>query len=344
MTLDQIVEYLLPIAILLVFTSVGYGVRYFLNVYITAFSKRTKSKIDDIILGAIKTPIVLILFLVGLNTALRYVSLPASIAQYIPLIFEIVIATIAILCTVKIVSGLLRYLGVVRPSIKTIVPTLDKVAKFLIAIIGLMIILNSLGVSVTAPLAALGIGGIAIAFALQSTLSDFLSGIYLMADRPVRVGDYIELESGQKGYVIDIGWRSTRIKELPNNVIVIPNSRLAGTIVTNFYLPEKEMACLVQVGVSYDSDLAKVERVTIDVGKKVLEKVEGGVPKFEPFIRYHTFNDFSINFTVILRVREYVDKYLLTHEFVKALHKRYKEEKIEIPYPIRTIYTRKKES
>jgi len=344
MTLDQIVQYLLPIAILLVFAGVGYAVRYFLKVYITAFAKRTKSKIDDIILGAIKTPIVLILFLVGLNVALRYISIPTSIAQYIPLVFEIVIAMIAILCTVKIVSGLIRYWGVVRPSIKTIAPTLDKVAKFLIAIIGLMVILSSLGVSVTAPLAALGIGGIAIAFALQSTLSDFLSGIYLMADRPVRVGDYVELESGQKGYVTDIGWRSTRIKELPNNIIIVPNSRLAGTIVTNFYLPEKEMACLVQVGVSYDSDLAKVERVTIDVAKKVLEKVGGGVPKFEPFIRYHTFNDFSINFTVILRVKEYVDKYLLTHEFIKELHKRYKKEGIEIPYPIRTIYTRKRQS
>ena len=340
MTLDQIVQYLLPIAILLVFIGIGYAVRYFLKVYITAFAKRTKSQIDDIILGAVKTPIVLILFLVGLNMALRYVSLPASIAQYVPLIFEVAIAAVAIFCTVKITSGLIRYWGVVRPSVKTIVPSLDKVAKFLIAIIGLMVILNSVGVSVTAPMAALGIGGIAIAFALQSTLSDFLSGVYLMADRPVRIGDYIELDSGQKGYVMDIGWRSTKIKELPNNAVVIPNSKLAGSIVTNFYLPEKEMACLVQVGVSYKSDLEKVERVTIDVAKKVLEKVEGRM-KFEPFIRYHTFSDFSINFTVILRVKEYVDKYLLTHEFIKELHKRYRKEGIEIPFPIRTVYMKK---
>ncbi|MDH5443584.1 MAG: mechanosensitive ion channel, partial [Hadesarchaea archaeon] len=102
-------------------------------------------------------------------------------------------------------------------------------------------------------------------------------------------------------------------------------------------LPEPQMACLVQVGVSYDSDLEKVERVTIDVGKKVLKKVTGGVPEFEPFIRYHTFSDFSINFTVILRVKEFVDKYLITHEFVKELHKRYRKEGITIPFPIRTI-------
>ena len=211
--------------------------------------------------------------------------------------------------------------------------------KFAIAFIVLMIILDELGVNVTAAVVAFGIGGLAVAFALQGTLSEFFAGIYLMSDRPVRVGDYIRLDSSQEGYVVDIGWRSTKIRELPNNIIVVPNSKLAGSIVTNYYLPEPEMACLVQVGVSYDSDLEKVERVTIDVAKRVLERVTGGVPEFEPFIRYHTFSDFSINFTVILRAKEYVDRYLLTHEFVKELHKRYREENIVIPYPIRTIYT-----
>jgi small-conductance mechanosensitive channel len=101
------------------------------------------------------------------------------------------------------------------------------------------------------------------------------------------------------------------------------------------------MACLVQVGVSYDSDLRKVEKVTIEVGKEVLREIEGGVPEFEPFIRYHTFDDFSINFTVILRVKEFVDKYLITHEFVKRLHERYNKEGIVIPFPIRTVQMEK---
>jgi small-conductance mechanosensitive channel len=100
------------------------------------------------------------------------------------------------------------------------------------------------------------------------------------------------------------------------------------------------MAVLVQVGVSYRSDLEKVERVTIDVAKEVLQKVDGGVKEFEPFIRYHTFGDFSINFTVILRAKEYVHKYLITHEFIKRLHRRYQMEGIEIPFPIRTVYVK----
>ena len=93
-----------------------------------------------------------------------------------------------------------------------------------------------------------------------------------------------------------------------------------------------------RLGVSYQSDLEKVEKVTIEVAKEVLQEVEGGVKEFEPFIRYHTFSDFSINFTVILRAKEYVSKYLITHEFIKRLHRRYQQEGIKIPFPIRTVY------
>lgn len=332
-----------PILILAAFIALGYIIKFIFNAYIIKFAKKTKTKIDDIIVEAVKIPILVIPALIGLNMALqpRYITLPDWIAPHTSLIFQVLIAVIIILTVAKITSGLIKYYGVVRPSVKTIVPTVDKIAKALIAFLGFMIILNILGVPVTAPLAAAGIGGIAIAFALQSTLNDFLSGVYIMADRPVRVGDYIELETGQKGYVVSVGWRSTRIRELPNNIIVIPNSKLASTVVTNYYMPEREMACLVQVGVSYSSDLEKVEKVTIDVAKKVMARVPGGVKEFEPFIRYHTFSDFSINFTVILRVNEFVDKYLLTHEFVKELHKRYKKESIEIPFPIRTVFMKR---
>ena len=97
----------------------------------------------------------------------------------------------------------------------------------------------------------------------------------------------------------------------------------------------------MQVGVAYDSNLEEVERVTLDVAKEVMKEIEGAIPDFEPFIRYHTFGDFSINFTVILRAREYVSQYLIKHEFVKRLHERYRREGIEIPFPIRTVHMKR---
>lgn len=335
-------SYLTPVLIFSVFVAVGYLLRFTLKGYIGRFADKTKTKIDNVVIEAINTPLIIIFVLTGISMALQHTTvLPAWLATQIPTIFEISIALVVIYTTIKILSGLIAYYGRIRPNLRTVTPTIDKVVKFLVAFIGLMVVLNVLEIPVTAPLAALGVGGIAVAFALQSTLSDFLSGIYIMADRPLRVGDYVKLETGQEGYVIDIGWRSTRVRELPNNVIVVPNSKLADSIVKNYYLPELEMACLVQVRVGYDSDLEKVETVTIDVAKEVLKTVTGGVPQFEPFIRYHTFSDYSINFTVIMRVKEYVDKFLVTHEFIKRLHKRYKQEGIEIPFPIRTVYMQK---
>jgi len=221
------------------------------------------------------------------------------------------------------------------------VPTVSifkHIIKLTIFIIGILIILQVLGIPITPIITALGVGGIAVALALQETLSNMFAGIQIIAAKQIKPGDYIKLSGNESGYVQDITWRNTTIKTLPNNIIIIPNSKMATTIVTNFYQPDTGMAVLVQVGVSYESDLKKVEKVTMEVGKEVMKEVQGGVPEFDPFTRYHTFNDFSINFTVILRAKEFVDKYLVTHEFIKRLHERYKKEGIVIPFPIRTVY------
>ena len=177
----------------------------------------------------------------------------------------------------------------------------------------------------------------AVALALQPTLENFFSGIQIVIDKPIKVGQFIKLDSGEEGYVQRVGWRSTWVRMLPNNVVVMPNKVLVSSKILNYYYPQKEMAVLVQVGVHYDSDLKHVEKVTCEVAKEIMKEVKGGVPEFDPFIRYHTFNDFSIDFTVILRAKEFVDNYLIKHEFIKRLHQRYRKEGINIPYPIRAV-------
>ena len=106
---------------------------------------------------------------------------------------------------------------------------------------------------------------------------------------------------------------------------------------TTIDIPEKELAVLVNLSVHYNSDLKKVEQVTIETAREVMKEVRGGVPTFEPFIRYNTFGDSGIGFTVILRGKEFVDQYLIKHEFIKRLHEHYRCEGIVIPYPIRAI-------
>jgi small-conductance mechanosensitive channel len=214
------------------------------------------------------------------------------------------------------------------------------VAWALIAVLGLLVVLNGIGLSITPMLTALGVGGLAVALALQEPLANFFAGLFITLAGQIRVGDYVKLDSGQEGYVVDFSWRSTRLRMLANNLVVVPNAKLAQSIVVNHHLPSQDLAVLVEVGVDYASDLRQIERVATEVGRDVMAEVPGGVPDFEPFIRYHTFADSSINFTVILRAKEFVDQYLIKHEFVKRLHTRFNDEGIVIPFPIRTIAQR----
>jgi small-conductance mechanosensitive channel len=214
------------------------------------------------------------------------------------------------------------------------------IARGLVVTIGLLVILNGLGLSITPMLTALGVGGLAVALALQEPLANFFAGVFLTLSGQIRLGDYVKLDSGQEGYVADFSWRSTRLRMLPNNLVVVPNAKLAQAIVVNHHLPSEDLAVLVDVGVDYGSDLGRVERVVSEVGRTVMADVPGAVPEFEPFIRYHTFGESSINFTVILRAKEFTDQYLVKHEFIKRLHARFAHEHILIPFPIRTLVQR----
>jgi small-conductance mechanosensitive channel len=209
----------------------------------------------------------------------------------------------------------------------------SNIARGIIYLIGLLLILSSLGVNVTAALTALGVGGLAVALALQDTLSNLFAGFYIIAARKIQKGDFIELESGERGFVEDVSWRNTVVRHLQNYDIIIPNSKVGSSTVNNYNLPIKEISILIDLGVGYESDLDHVEQVTLEVARKVMREITGGVPDYEPMVRYNEFADSSINFSVIMRGKFYTDQYLLTHEFIKALHKRYKKEGIEIPYP-----------
>jgi small-conductance mechanosensitive channel len=300
---------------------------------------QTQSVFDDILVSTLGVPLILFFLALGINFYLDAIPpLPKKWMKYSDAFFIILFILSAYLFVDRLLMEILRRYSKKVDSVASSAGVIKTLYRAIIIGFIFLIVLDRLHITITPFLASLGIGGLVVALALQDTLSNFFSGIYLFFDKPIRVGDYILLESGKEGYVTQIGWRNTRVRMLPNNILIVPNTKLVSSQITNFYLPETEMAVLVEVGVSYQSDLEKVERVTIEVGKKVLQEVSGGIKEFEPFIRYHTFSDFSINFTVILRVKEYVDQYLIKHEFIKRLYKRYQQESIEIPFPIRTIY------
>jgi small-conductance mechanosensitive channel len=299
---------------------------------------KTPWKSDEIIINAVSGMPVLWGTVSGVYFAISTLAISQHLLHNIEkLLLIIVIFSITVVCA-RAGSAFINLYAREKHGILPSASIFTKITKLIVFVIGVLIILQSLGISITPIITALGVGGLAVSLALQDTLSNLFSGLQITISRQIKPGDYVRLDSGEEGYVTDITWRNTTIRALPNNMVVIPNSKLAGVIVTNYHLPEKEMAVLLQVGVSYDSDLKRVEEVTIGVARDVMKRVAGGVPDFEPFIRYHTFGDFSINFSVILRGREFVDQYLIKHEFIKRLHMRYNEEGIKIPFPVRTVY------
>jgi small-conductance mechanosensitive channel len=221
-------------------------------------------------------------------------------------------------------------------------PTLVvNLARVLVAALAGVLILQNLGIDITPLITALGIGGLAVALALQDTLGNLFAGVHIILSRQVRPGDYVRLASGEEGRVSDVKARNTTIETVPDgNLLAVPNSVLASSIVKNYTLPTTQVWVGVNVGVSYDSDLDHVQRVTLEAAREVLARVDGGVRGEEPIMFYREFGSSSIDFVVRLPVREYTSQGAVRHELIKQLHRRYAQERIEIPFPIQTVIKR----
>jgi small-conductance mechanosensitive channel len=211
-----------------------------------------------------------------------------------------------------------------------------------ILVIGLLVLLDSIGVQITPLLTALGVGGLAVALALQDTLSNLFAGVHLLADKPIRVGDYVKIADTIEGYVLDVGWRSTRVRMLQNNVVIVPNKRVAESIITNYDMPERRMGLLVPVSVGYDSDVDRVERVLVDEAKAAAGEIVGLLAEPPPMARLIPgFGAYSLDFTLVCQVASFVDQFAVQHELRKRILRRLRAEAIDIPYPVRTIEVRR---
>jgi small-conductance mechanosensitive channel len=253
--------------------------------------------------------------------------------------FYVAVLAIGIYCVAKAVLILLNQWIESSEGRESYREPAQFVVRVVFGAFGTMIVLENLGISLTAVWTTLGVGSVAIALALQDTLSNFFAGVYLRLDHPVRLSDYIKLESGEEGFVVERGWRSTRIKALSNNTIVVPNAKLASTIVTNFSLPDPHMSLLIAVSVNLNSDPEKVENILVEEASNALETVPGLLRDSAPFVRFIPgFGQFSLDFTLICSVRSYVDQYLAQHELRKRIYKRFRDEGIEFPVPQRNVY------
>jgi len=333
--------FLLPLILIAGGLIAGFILERVFIIRLHAIAKKTRWEADDVVIEAMKNLVMIIIGAGGAYSAIFNLPFTPEATLTAKKII-IVIGALAITWFFQRLAAGLVKLYVLRgdgsvPS-SSIFVNLTRVA---VIMLGGLVILQILDQPITPLLTAMGVGGLAIALGLQETISNLFSGLNLLGSKIIRPGDFIELSSGESGFVEDINWRNTSIKGLASNVVIVPNSVIAKDIITNHSLITTEKGVTVKGSVEYDSDLEIVEKVIIDEAKKTLKAVEGGVSDFEPIIRFQEFGDSGIQFSAILRAKQYTDQFILKSEFIKRLHIRFQKEKIEFAYPTQVTINKK---
>jgi len=301
-------------------------------------AEKTSAKWDDLLIASVRGVATIWAGSGGVYLALAVGAPDPLLVRTLQNVIMILVIGSVVVAGMRAVGAVVEMLsGRTGGAIKS--PTLViSLAQMAVGALGVFIILQNLGVDITPLITALGIGGLAVALALQDTLGNLFAGVQIILSKQVRPRDYVRLSSGEEGWVTDVKSRNTTIQTFPDgNLVTVPNSMLASSTVKNFSMPRRALWVTVEVGVSYDSDLEHVEAVSKDVAAQVLSDVDGGMVGEDPIVRYHTFADSSVNFDVRMMVREFESQAPVRHEFIKQLHRRFADEGIDIPFPIRTV-------
>jgi small-conductance mechanosensitive channel len=295
----------------------------------------------ELFLAAIRVPSILWCLVLGLFVAIELVEMPLRLAAQLYTILEAAII-VSVTVTVAGVLGSLVAAAGERRALGLGVTGLARAAvRGAVLIVGFMVLLDALGVEITPLLTALGVGGLAVALALQDTLSNLFAGVHLLADKPIRVGDYVKIADTIEGYVVDVGWRSTRVRMLANNVVIVPNKRVAESVIVNYDLPERRMGLLLPVSVSYGTDPDHVEKVLVDEARRAAAEVAGLLPDPAPVARLNPgFGPHSLDFTLACQIASFVDQYAVQGELRKRILRRFQAEGIQLPDPVRTVELR----
>jgi small-conductance mechanosensitive channel len=303
-----------------------------------AFTRKSRFEWDDLVVDVLKGLPTVWLSSAGLYYAANVGELPSVVMRTVDGFLTVVLIGSVAVAGMRLTGGAINMVSARTPDTIRSPTLVVNLARASVGILGAFIILQNLGINITPLITALGIGGLAVALALQDTLGNLFAGVQIILSRQVRPKDYVKLSSGEEGWVTDVKGRNTTIHTFPDgNLVVVPNSVLASSIVKNYSFPQTALWVSIDVGVSYDSDLEHVERVTLEVANAVLEEFDHAVPDQKPLFRYTAFGESSIAFRVRLMVREFRSQGPIRHEFIKLLHRRFNQEGIEIPFPIRTL-------
>lgn len=323
----------------------GFVFKRFIHSRLKLVAKKSTWAGDDAVLDAVEPHIVIWFFLGALSMAtsnidsiaMENIYLKSLLNDHVSKFLVIVLISSITIAVGKLVVSLFNLWAKDQEKGFPSTTMFTNFVRIAIYIIGLLIILDALDISIAPMITAFGIGGLAISLALKDTLTDVFAGLHILLSKKVQVGDFVQIDTGDMGYVQNISWRNTTIMERTNNIIHIPNTRLSSAIIKNFDSGDRSFSVKIPVGVGYSSNLDEVEKVTHGVIKEVQTSMEETNKNYEPTMRFQNFGESSINLMVYFRGNRYGDQNPIIDKFIKLLHKKYAEAGIEIPFPMRTI-------
>jgi small-conductance mechanosensitive channel len=325
----------------LTITCVFWLVGNFLIRSIRRAAARTETKVDDQVVAALTWPVRFWTILAALITAIRDLDerdLPKTFQEFLSGAMIILVAVSFTMAASRVSALLLQYYLSRSGSSQQVTTLTRTVIRVLWFIPAVLVILNLLKINLAPALTALGVGGLAVSLAMQGTLANLFSGFYVSMAGNIHRGDFIRLDNGQEGYVEDIRWRITTLRALSNNLVIIPNAKLAEAIVTNFTYPEPRMSTSIVVGVSYSSDIDRVTEILFEEARATIGEVDGLLAEPGPAVRLNPgFSPSSLDFTLTVHVAKFERQFAVQDALRRRIFKRFQKEGISIPFPVQTL-------
>jgi len=333
--LTTIKDWLAPMIITGSIIVAGIIIQRLIILYLRKQAKKENWQGAGVIITSLRGMVVLISILMGVYFGLADSPLPPSTINIAQKLHRALVILILTIITARVLAGLLKAYTSREAHAQKSLSLFNSIINIVVYVIGMLIILGAVGISITPILTALGVGGLAVALALQDTLTNLFAGVHITVARIIKAGDYVMLSSGEEGTVTDITWRVTTLLTTSNNIVIIPNSKLASTIVTNYSLPAKNMDMALPIHVGYSADLEKVEKITLEVAIEVMKEL--GIENAAPVVRYREFAPSAINLNLWITIHNFTDQPRIRHALMKRIYKRFKQEGIEISLPESTV-------
>lgn len=307
---------------------------FLLKTFVAGIVEKTRTKVDDEILVIIEKPMYYLIILIGVSYGLE-----VFIPEYLIKAFKIIFYSAIVLILTKVATDISKIF--ISHTIEKKTPNRDisnllkRLIRIFIVVFGFIAILSFAGIEITPLLASLGVAGLAVALALQETLANFFAGVYIILDKTFRLGDVIQLPTGEMGRVEKIGTRSTRIKTFDNTIITMPNNELAKAKVINLSAADEIIRTKIPIGVSYDSDPEKVKNLLEKIAKSQKTVIKDSV-----VARFLSFGDSALQFELHYKTKLH-DRMSTLDAVNTQIIKEFRKAGIDIPFPIRTVYLEK---